>query len=199
MNTKRLIAVSFASLAISLTFFLTTSNAQTRVAIVDVGMIFKQHPTFAAELERLKQEADAFKTASMKAQQGLAQEAEGIKANFKPDSVDFKNAQTDLAQKAAGLQVDQSQKMKALMEREATLHFQTYQQVKNLIAQYCDAKGVQLVLRYNSQQMDPEQPGSVMARVNSSVVYHNPVNDITNTILSQVGAKVADAGLMRRN
>lgn len=199
MNTKRLIAVSFASLAISLSFLSSTSNAQTRVAIVDVGMIFKQHPTFAAELDRLKQEADAFKAASVQAQQSLAQEVEGIKANFKSDSIDFKNAQTELAQKAAGLQVEQGQKMKVLMEREATLHFQTYQQVKNLIAKYCDDQGVQLVLRYNSQQMDPNQPGSVMQRVNSSVVYHNPVNDITKTILSQVGAKVADSNLMRRN
>lgn len=199
MNTKRLIAVSFASLAISLSFFVQTTSAQTRVAIVDIGTVFKQHPTFAAELEKLKQEADAFKATSVQAQQSLAQEAEGIKANYDPDSVDFKNAQTALAQKAAALQVEQGRKMQGLMEREAGLHFQTYQQVKDLIEQYCDAKGVQLVLRYNSQQMDPNQPGSVMQRVNSSVVYHNPTNDITKVILSQVGAKVADSNLMQRH
>ena len=46
MNIKRLIAVSIASLAIGLVFSPQVTQAQTRVAIVDVGLIFKKHPQF---------------------------------------------------------------------------------------------------------------------------------------------------------
>ena len=57
MNIKRWIAVSFASLAITALFSINAASAQTKVAIVDVGAIFKQHTSFAAALEALKNQA----------------------------------------------------------------------------------------------------------------------------------------------
>ncbi len=189
MNIKRWIAVSFASLAITALFSINAANAQTKVAIVDVGAIFKLHPSFAGQLEALKGQADGFKADALKDQQALAQSAQALQ-QFKPDSDDFRIKQTELAQKAAALQVEQNGLMQKLMEKEAMLHFETYQQVNALISQYCDDRGIQLVLRYNNQEMDMAQPGSVMQRVNSSVIYHDPNNDITQAIVGQL-SKVA--------
>ena len=185
MNIKRWIAVSFASLAITALFSINAANAQTKVAIVDVGAIFKQHTYFAQQLEALKAKADGFKAEAVKAQQALAQSAEALKY-LKPERDDYRVKQTELAQKAAALQVEQNGLMQKLMEEEAMLHFKTYQQVNDLISQYCDAKGIQLVLRYSGQEMDLDQRGSVMQRVNSSVVYHDPANDITQAIVGQL-------------
>ena len=195
MNIKRWIAVSVASLAITALFSINAANAQTKVAIVDVGTIFKQHPSFAGQLETLKAQADGFKAEAMKAQQSLAQSAQALQ-ELKPDSVDFKTKQTELAKSAAALQVDQNGLMQKLMEREAMLHFETYQQVNALISQYCDDRGIQLVLRYNNQKMDLAQPGSVMARVNSSVIYHDPNNDITKAIIGQLVATAKSGNLL---
>lgn len=197
MNIKRWIAVSIASLAIAALFSINAANAQTKVAIVDVGTIFKQHPLFAGQLEALKAQADGFKAEAMKAQQALAQSAKALQ-DLKPDSVDFKTKQTELAKNAAAMQVDQNGLMQKLMEREAMLHFDTYQQVNALISQYCDERGIQLVLRYNNQKMDLAQPGSVMTRVNSSVIYHDPNNDITQAIVSQLAATAKNGDLLER-
>ena len=197
MNIKRWIAVSFASLAITALFSINAANAQTKVAIVDVGAIFKQHTSFAAALEALKGQADGFKAEALKAQQSLAQGAKVLQT-WKPDSDDFRAKQTELAQKAAALQVEQNGVMQKLMEKEAMLHYETYQQVNQLISQYCDARGIQLVLRYSNQEMDLAQPGSVMQRVNSSVIYHNPDYDITQAIVGQLNVAAKDAGLERR-
>lgn len=185
MNIKRWIAVSFASLAITALFSINAANAQTKVAIVDVGAIFKQHTYFAQQLEALKAKADGFKAEAVKAQQALAQNAQVLQT-LKPEHDDYRVKQTELAQKAAALQVEQNGLMQKLMEEEAMLHFKTYQQVNDLISQYCDAKGIQLVLRYSGQEMDLDQRGSVMQRVNSSVVYHDPANDITQAIVGQL-------------
>ena len=197
MNIKRWIAVSFASLAITALFSINTVNAQTKVAIVDVGAIFKQHPSFAGQLEALKAQADGFKAEAIKAQQALAQGAQGLQ-DLKPDSDDYRTKQTELAKKAAALQVEQNSLMQKLMEKEAMLHFDTYQQVSALISQYCDDRGIQLVLRYNNQEMDLAQPGSVMQRVNSSVIYHDPNNDITQAIVGQLSAVANNAGQLER-
>ena len=185
MNIKRWIAVSFASLAITALFSINAANAQTKVAIVDVGAIFKQHTYFAQQLEALKAKADGFKAEAVKAQQALAQSAEGLQF-LRPEKDDYRVKQTELAQKAAALQVEQNGLMQKLMEEEAMLHFKTYQQVNDLISQYCDAKGIQLVIRYSGQEMDLDQRGSVMQRVNSSVIYHDPANDITQAIVGQL-------------
>ena len=197
MNIKRWIAVSFASLAITALFSINAANAQTKVAIVDVGAIFKQHTLFAGQLEALKAQADGFKAEALKAQQSLAQSAQALQL-LKPDSDDYRAKQTELAQKAAALQVEQNGLMQKLMEKEAMLHFETYQQVNALISQYCDDRGIQLVLRYNKQEMDLDNPGSVMQRVNSSVIYHDPGNDITQAIVGQLGTVAKDTGLLER-
>ena len=197
MNIKRWIAVSFASLAITALFSINAANAQTKVAIVDVGAIFKQHTSFAKQLEALKAQADGFKAEALRAQQALSESAQVLQ-EFQPDTDDFRARQTELAQKAAALQVEQNSLMQKLMEKEAMLHFETYQQVNALISQYCDDRGIQLVLRYNNQEMDLAQPGSVMQRVNSSVIYHNPDYDITQAIVGQLSVAAKDAGLLER-
>ena len=197
MNIKRWIAVSFASLAITALFSINAASAQTKVAIVDVGAIFKQHTSFAAALEALKNQADGFKAEALEAQQSLAQRAKVLQTLL-PDSDDFRAKQTELAQKAAALQVEQNGVMQKLMEKEAMLHYETYQQVNQLISQYCDARGIQLVLRYSNQEMDLAQPGSVMQRVNSSVIYHDPNNDITQAIVGQLGAVAKNTDLLER-
>ena len=197
MNIKRWIAVSFASLAITALFSINAASAQTKVAIVDVGAIFKQHTSFAAALEALKNQADGFKAEALEAQQSLAQRAKVLQTLL-PDSDDFRAKQTELAQKAAALQVEQNGVMQKLMEKEAMLHHETYQQVNELISKYCDARGIQLVLRYSNQEMDLAKPGSVMQRVNSSVIYHNPDYDITQAIVGQLSVAAKDAGLLER-
>ena len=197
MNIKRWVAVSFASLAITALFSINAANAQTKVAIVDVGAIFKQHTSFAKQLEALKAQADGFKAEALRAQQALSESAQVLQ-EFQPDTDDFRARQTELAQKAAALQVEQNSLMQKLMEKEAMLHFETYQQVNALISQYCDDRGIQLVLRYNNQEMDLAQPGSVMQRVNSSVIYHDPNNDITQAIVGQLGAVAKNTDLLER-
>ncbi len=159
--------------------------AQTKVAIVDVGLIFKSHTSFEQRLEALKTEAEQFKSVSLQQQQQLMQKAEALK-QYQPGSQEFKNLETKLAQESAAMEVDQRDKMRSLMQQEAQLHFQTYADVNKLIATYCESTGVQLVLRFNSQEMDPRNPNSVMQRVNGSVVYHDPYNDITPQIVARI-------------
>ena len=43
----------------------TLTSAQSNVAIVDVGKVFKSHPTFPQKLEQLKGEAEQFQLLSL--------------------------------------------------------------------------------------------------------------------------------------
>ena len=185
MKNKRWIAAFFVCLAITTFANITTTVAQTKVAIVDIGLIFKSHPQFAQQLALLKQEADQFKASSLEQQKALMGKAEVLK-QYEPSSAEFKSAETRLAQESAAMEVDQRDKMRMLMQKEAQLHFNTYAQVNEMISKYCEADGIQLVLRFNSTKMDPKNPASVMQRVNGSVIYHNQQNDITPELVARL-------------
>lgn len=185
MKNKRWIAAFFACLAITTFANISPSFAQTRVAIVDIGLIFKSHPAFSQQLAALKQEADQFQAAALQQQQSLVQKAEILK-QYTPGSVEYKSAETQLAQQSAAMEVEQRDKMRTLMQKEAQLHFNTYTQVNELVGTYCQGKGIQLVLRYNSQEMDPQVPATVMQRVNGSVIFHDQNNDITQPIIARI-------------
>lgn len=185
VKTKRWIAAFFACLTITTFVNISPITAQTKVAIVDVGAIFKSHAVFEQKLAALKTEAEQFKSLSLQQQQQLMQKAEVLK-QYQPGSQEFKNLETKLAQESAAMEVEQRDKMRSLMQQEAQLHFQTYSEVNSLIATYCESKGIQLVLRFSNQEMDPKNPNSVMQRVNGSVVYHNQQNDITPQIVARI-------------
>ena len=162
------------------------AEAQSSVAIVDIGMVFKAHPTFPRELETLRTEADQFQKNAVQLQQQMVAKSEKLQM-WTPDSEDYRNFETQLAQELATLEVQQRSEMRSLMVREAQLHFQTYQQVKKVVNDYCAAKNIRLVLRHTDQKLNVDNPKSVMADVNKNLVFYTPEIDITNEIIRQIG------------
>lgn len=162
------------------------AEAQSSVAIVDIGMVFKAHPTFPRELETLRAEADQFQKNAVQLQQQMVAKSEKLQM-WTPDSEDYRNFETQLAQELATLEVQQRSEMRSLMVREAQLHFQTYQQVKKVVNDYCAAKNIRLVLRHTDQKLNVDNPKSVMADVNKNLVFYIPEIDITNEIIRQIG------------
>ncbi len=165
-----------------------SANAQTKVAIVDIGVVFKSHPTFSQELESLKMEADKFKEETRQFQESLMAKA-GILRNYQPDSPEFRQAETDLAKESAALEVQQRNRLRQLMEREAKLHYDTYMQIKAAVSTYCEQRGIQLVMRHDAAPMQADQPDSIMQKVNGKIVFHRPNNEITQQIAAMVGAE----------
>jgi len=163
----------------------TTVQAQTNVALVDIGKIFKSHPVFGQQLEGLRQDAEQFKAQTQQLKQALVQEAQGLQ-EYEPTSPEYKAEETRLAQKSAAKEVEQRNKMRDLMKMEAQLHFDTYNEIKAMIAEYAQKQGVRMVMRYNSQEIDPAVPASIMQKVNSSIVFHTNQKDITQEIVGQI-------------
>jgi len=195
--SKRTIATSVVLAAIACVASLGFTQpvlAQTSVALVDVGKVFKSHPVFGQQLRDLKSEAEQFKAETQQLQRELQIEAQGLRG-LEPSSAEFKAEETRLAQKSAAKEVEQRGAMRELMKREASLHFDTYNEVKNVIANYCEKSGIRMVLRYNSVAMDETDPAVIMQKVNGSVVYHTNQKDITQDIVTQIAQlKAASSG-----
>ena len=197
MKRKQRIAFLAMVPAILLTTICSISQAQTNVAIVDVGQIFKSHPQFDRQLQQLKAEADQFKANSMQLREEMVAKSEQLNA-FTPDSEEFKNAETMLAQELAKLEVEQRNAMRKLMQREAKLHFDTYQQVKQTVTDYCAEKGFRLVLRHSTLELDIDNPNSIMQEVNNNIVFFSPGRDITGAIIQKLNGTASLPGNTQR-
>ena len=165
------------------------AQQKTNVGLVDLALVFKSHPTFNRELEKLQQDAELFKQKVQQQRQQLQTRRENL-AKLPPNSAQFKKEESDLAQIAAGLEVQGRNTIKEFAQREANLHYTTYMQIQGLIGKYCQQQGIRVVMTFDSSPVDPKNPDSIMRKVNGSVVYHSPQKDITKPIVQYVAQVV---------
>ena len=190
MNVMRWIAVTVVCHIVLASGFAATANAQTKVALIDIGLVFKSHPNFSSELAQLKSQADQFKAESQQLQQQLLQKAEGLSV-YEKESEEYRDEEARLAKESATMEVEQRGKMRTLLTREAQLHFDTYVEISNVISGFCEEQGIQLVLRFNSEEMNRKDARTIMQKVNGGVVFYSQTADITNDIIKRIGQRQA--------
>jgi len=163
-----------------------TLQAQTSVALLDMAVVFDNHPAFKSRLVQLKQDADGLQTGVLQQRQALVKEQENLRLLYQPGSQEFKDKEKELALKVTQLEIDSNDKMRDLMVQEAKLHFEIYSEVNRLVEEYCNQFDIRLVLRFNSAAVQPDKPESVMQQVNGAIVFYNPNRDITAAIVQRV-------------
>ena len=185
MNFKRSTLALVSSQVILALGLISTADAQTNVGLVDISKVFKNHPQFSQQLDQLKSQADQFKVATQQLQQSFMAKAEDLN-QYDKNSPDYRQMEAKLAQESAEMEVGQRSKMRDLLTAEARLHFDTYNEIQQYISQYCQERGIQLVIRYDSEPMKPNDPASIMQRVNSGVVFSRAGKDITEDVIERI-------------
>lgn len=173
-----------------------SASAQQKIVVVDITKIFKAHNKFNQSYEAIKKEAELYANFIKSEEENLKKEVESVKG-LDPNSPEFKQKEKDLVDKRSKLQVDMNQKGRELSEREAKLFYETYVEVSHVLATYCDARGVSLVIRYNSTKADVKQPATIMDEINNFVIFHQgrDVSDEVIGIINQ-GAPAAKAAAL---
>ncbi len=156
--------------------------AATRIALIDVSHIFKNHAGFKQKMEGLKADADAF-------QSSLQERAKDVQAmhkqmtDFKKGSPEYEKLEEQIAELQSKYQLEMNLKKKGFMDREAQIHFEVYGELKQAVTQYATLFGYEVVIRFSRDEIDPEDRGSVLSGINQPLVFHDPKNDITVPIL----------------
>ena len=174
------------------------SAQNTDVCLVDIALIFKNDATFNQKMEQLKQEAERFRLELQSKAQRLQGMSEQLK-NYAPDSAEYKQGESQLAQESANLEVQRRSTTRDFVQREATLHFDTYVAITKMIATYCEERGIRLVLQYNSAEMKADDPETIMQKVNSNVIFRAAHKDITPEIIQRMKAAAPQVGNQPNN
>ena len=159
-----------------------------RVAILDVAKVFKENASFDAKVKAIKAEADQLKVQITAEQDRIKAEVlklRGMEAGPKRNQME-----ADLEQQHTRLRTTTRQSESELLNREARVYFETYGEMQAVVEGLAKEYGLSLVLRFDSESIDPNNRNEVIKGVNRAVVFHDHL-DLTNLVSDQLNKRVA--------
>lgn len=156
----------------------------TRVAVIDVAHIFKNHIRFNGMMNDIKKDIEDFEAVVRNEQKKFNAMREEL-VQFKPSSIEYKQKEEELARMQSDLQVKVGLKRKEFLEQEAAVYYRVYREVEQSVGLFSQRNSIGLVLRYNGDDMKQDDRASVLQGVNRAVVYQQNL-DITEFVLADL-------------
>lgn len=160
------------------------------VAILDVAKVFKENASFGDEMRKLKAEADQLKYEIAKEQDRIKTEV--MKLRDMEAGPKRNRMEADLEQQHTRLRTTARQTESELLSREARVYFDTYREMQAVVEALTKEYGLSLVLRFDSEKIDPNNQKSVQKGLNRAVVYHSKL-DLTKMVSQQLNERMAAA------
>ena len=161
-----------------------------RVAILDVAKVFKENASFDAKVKAIKAEADQLKVQITAEQDRI--KAEVLKLRKMEAGPKRNQMEADLEQQHTRLRTTTRQSESELLNREARVYFETYGEMQAVVEGLAKEYGLSLVLRFDSESIDPNNRNEVIKGVNRAVVFHRQL-DLTKLVSDQLNARMAAA------
>ena len=119
--------------------------------------------------------------------------AEKLK-EYQSGSQDYKDLETEVAKRQSNLQVQMQLKRKELMLQEAKIYHNIYTEIQQEVESVAAARGFIIVLRYNGDEVDREDPENVLRDINKSVIWFNRGVDITDEVTARIAGRSQQFG-----
>lgn len=158
------------------------------IGLINMGYLFERHPGLVAAKMELKADVERADTQVKERQEALKSQTNQLQITPKGDP-NYARLETDIARKSSDLKLDIAIQRKEFMLREARMYHAAYEEVQQEVSDHAKARGLVIVLRFNSEPVDVSNPESVLMKVNSPIVFHDPNADITQAVLDRILAK----------
>ena len=167
------------------------------VAILDVAQVFKDNTVFSGKMDAIKAEADGLKAQITSEQEAIKTRAQGL-TGFEIGSAERNNLEGELEQQQAALRTKARQLETQLLNREALVYYETYQQMQTIVGSLANQYGISLVLRFDSAEIDRNNRTEVIKGVNRAIVYHRQL-DLTKVVTETMNARTAQGATGTQN
>lgn len=175
----------------------STANAQDGksaglVAVLDVAKVFKENQSFDSQMKAIKAEAEGLKGQIQQQQEAIKAEAQGL-TQYEVGSPERNQLEATLEQKQTALRTKARQAETDLLNREAKVYYDTYQKMQTVVSSVANQHGISLVMRFDSNPIDPTNRTEVIKGVNRAIVFHRRL-DLTNMVIKSMNPESAQAG-----
>jgi Skp family chaperone for outer membrane proteins len=156
-----------------------------QIALVDLAYIFQNHVRFKALSEDLRRDVEAAEGELKNNKASLTKMAEQLEG-YNRNSPEYRQLEEDIAKRSADIQVQVNKQKRDFFEQEAKMYYTVYKEVMEQVQYYSDKHGILLVMRFNGDPYDENDPQALQKELNKAVLYHNKMIDITPIILDAV-------------
>lgn len=163
------------------------SSSGTSVAVIDIGFIFKNATLFKRAMDDVEKDTENFNKSLEQRKATLQAKLDRLRGLPQGDP-QFRALEEEIANENTQVRLDVARHKKDRLEREAKIYYNAYQDIDRTVRAFVDRHGIDLVLRFNSEQMDPAKPDSVLSGINRFVVFQRNIN-ITQNILEDMNRR----------
>jgi Skp family chaperone for outer membrane proteins len=155
------------------------------VALVDIGYIFKNSQRFKTMMEELKADVERIKAES-KAQRAEINELGDRLRQYRNGTPDYQALEGEIAKRQAQFTATSQLRGRDIARREAKIWLDVYREICDATNDYMQRNNIDMVMRFNGDPVDPEEPDSVREFLARSVISHRSELDITPAILQSM-------------
>lgn len=166
------------------------ASAPHKVGLIDMAHVFKNYKKFETLREELKDKIAASEEQAKEMQKGLADKQKSMKGLVE-GSPEFAKAEKDVVKMAADFETFRRAASREFLKEESQIYLQVYNETSDMVTKYAKAFNYTLVIRFNREELDTENPQNLLQGMNRQVVYHRAEDDITLQILDALNRKYA--------
>jgi len=159
------------------------------IVLIDVSKLFKDSVRFKqymAELQTEMQKADE----DLKLERdAIRKMMDGLK-ELKSGSQQYKQDDDEITARKTRLTVEVERQRKDFAKKEAKIWYAVYQRIQAAVEAYARANRIAVVLKFNSEVPDVENPEAVMRELQKPVLYYHEALDITGVIQRMLADEV---------
>jgi Skp family chaperone for outer membrane proteins len=162
-----------------------------KVGLIDMAYVFKNYKKFEYLREDLKAQ---IAESELQAKQ-MAEEIKGLQAEMKElkeGSDQFSAKEKKLAELSAKFETFRRATQREILKEESAIYHTIYMEVADAVKRYSKYYGYTLVLRFNREDLNPEDPQGLIQGMNRQVVFHQQEDDMTDSVLDHLNQKFAD-------
>jgi Skp family chaperone for outer membrane proteins len=170
----------------------SASNLPHKVGLIDMAHVFKHYKKFEMLREDLKLEIGE----SEEKAKAMQTELVAMQGNMKKlieGSPEFTKAEQEIVKKAAEFENFRRAAQRDFLKKESQIYLQIYNETTDAVTRYASHFGYTLVIRFNREELDTENPQNLLQGMNRQVVYHRGEDDITLSVLDFLNRKYAIA------
>ena len=162
--------------------------AGQRIALLDISYIFKNHTRFKTMMEEMKADMERAQAAMNKEREAIQKLGEQLKG-MPTGTAEYKQLQQHVATRTADLNVQAQLQRQEFLLRETKIYHTVYKEVQQVVDYYSKDNGIGLVLRFNGDPVDPDDPENVLRYINGDVIWFAQGMDITPVILQHLNGR----------
>ena len=153
-----------------------------RFAVIDVGFVFKNLPAIQAQVREIKAELAKHEAEVKQKRDALNQAVVRLKS-MTPGTSEYARQEEFVADLDSKLRLDMRRRHSEMSEAESKIYYDNYLKLSAAVKAVAIHNNINLVLRFNADDVNPQQHDSVTRHVMRNVVYHDAGINITDTVM----------------